>query len=358
MKGINNGGLETYLLRFLQYKKDDLITVVLYKNRDVNKELFEKYLNAGAQLFRLPVSLSPFAMYKFYIFLKREKIDVICDFGGDFSGVSLLVSWLANIKNRIVFYRESRFQFTPTFYKSIYVKLLHFFTLKFSTKILSNSNYALDNFYKKNEIKKKYHKVIRNGVYLKNTQDENLYEDVRKKHGIPKNSFVIGHVGRYSSVKNHNLLVEIAKELCTKYDDIYLLLCGREVEESIKDDLIKYDILDKVIMSGFTNNVQSYLKAMDVFVFPSYNEGQPNALIEALIEGVPIIASDIASINETVQIGMNKVLFEPTDKRSFIKEILNFKNGQIPYNVDNVKEWSKNTYSQKDRFLEFYNELQ
>ena len=96
---------------------------------------------------------------------------------------------------------------------------------------------------------------------------------------------------------------------------------------------------------------------MDVFVFPSFNEGQPNALIEAIIEGVPIIASNIATIKETVHVGMYKVLFEPSDKKSFLKEVLKIKNGQTAYNIDDAKKWSKKEYSQKDRFEEFFLQL-
>ena len=355
--GVNTGGLETYLLRFLQFKKNDLMPVVLYKNDDVNKEFYKDFKNAGAEMVLLPITMSPISMYKFYVFLRMQKVNVICDFRGDFAGIPLFVAWLANIKNRIVFYRESRFQFTQTFYKSIYTKWLHLLTQKFSTKILSNSNDALNNFYKKNELKKKYQKVIRNGVYIKKTEEKDFNEDVRKKHGIPKNAFVIGHVGRYTPAKNHSLLVEIAKELYTKHEDIYMLLCGKGIAESINDELIENKIKDKVIMPGLCKNIPSYLKAMDVFVFPSFNEGQPNALIEAIIEGVPIIASNIATIKETVHVGMYKVLFEPSDKKSFLKEVLKIKNGQTAYNIDDAKKWSKKEYSQKDRFEEFFLQL-
>jgi len=355
--GVNTGGLETYLLRFLQFKKNDLIPIVLYKNDDVNRDFYKDFTNTGAEMVLLPITLSPISMYKFYVFLRIQKVNVICDFRGDFAGIPLFVSWLANVKNRIVFYRESRFQFTQTFYKSVYTKVLHFLTQKFSTKILSNSKDAFNNFYNKNELKKKYHRVIRNGVYIKNTEEKNFIEDVRKTHGIPKNAFVIGHVGRYTPAKNHSLLVEIAKELCTKHDDIYLLLCGKGIAESINDELIENNIKDKVIMPGLCKNIPSYLRAMDVFIFPSFNEGQPNALIEAISEGVPVIASNIASIKETVQDCMYKVLYEPSDKKSFLNEVLKNKNGQIAYNIDDAKKWSKKEYSQKDRFEEFFIQL-
>ena len=355
--GIKTGGIETYLLRFLKSKKNQIKPIILVQSLDKDDLFYEDFINIGVKIIYLPITFSPLSLSNFYSLLKREQINCVCDFRGDFSGITLLFSSLANIKNRVVFYRESRFQFKPTFLKNIYVKFLHFLTLNFSTKILSNSNYAFTSFYKKNELRNKYHKVIRNGVYSKKIEEIDFHKNIRKKYFIPKNAFVVGHVGRFSPAKNHKFLVEIAKQLCKTEDDIYLLLCGSKVSESINDDLIESCIREKVITPGLCTNIYSYLEAMDVFVFPSLNEGQPNALIEAMIASLPIVASNIPSIKETVSAEMSQVLFLPSDKEAFVKEILKIKNGQISCNVDDVKKWSRNAYSQKDRFLEFYNEL-
>lgn len=355
--GVKVGGIETYLLRFLNLKKNKINPIILTQTKDKDDEFYNEFIDLGVKINFLPIKLSPLSFFKFYFFLKRNKINCVCDFRGDFSGISLLISWIANVNKRIVFYRESKFQFDPTFLKNIFVKFLHLLTLKFSSKILSNSNYALHNFFKKKELNNKYHKVIRNGVYKKNTKKA-YSKDIRKKYFIPKNSFVIGHIGRFTAAKNHKLLVDIAKKLCNTHNDIYFLLCGSKVSESINDDLIKFNIRDKVITPGLCKDVYSYLEAMDVFAFPSLNEGQPNTLIEAMISGVPIIASNIPSIRETIPPNINQVLFNPNDEGAFLKEILKIKKGEISYNVDAVKTWSREKYSQKDRFLEFYNELQ
>ena len=355
--GINVGGIETYLLRFLNSKKNKINPVIITQIKDQDDEFYNEFISIGAKIIFLPIKLSPISLFKFYSLLKREKINCVCDFRGDFSGISLLISWLANVKKRIVFYRESKFQFNPTFLKNIFVKFLHFLTFKFSSKILSNSENALHNFYKKNELNNKYHKVVRNGVYKKNSKKVYNSIDVRKKYFISKDSFVIGHIGRFTPAKNHKLIVELANQLCNTHNDIYFLLCGSKVSESINDDLIKYNIRERVITPGLCKDIYSYLQAMDVFIFPSYNEGQPNALIEAMITGLPIVASNIPSIKETVSEEMNQVLFSPSDKGAFVKEILKIKNGNVKYNTEKVKKWSKNSYCQNKQFKIFYNEL-
>ena len=96
---------------------------------------------------------------------------------------------------------------------------------------------------------------------------------------------------------------------------------------------------------------------MDVFLFPSYNEGQPNALIEAMIAGVPVLASNIPSIKETVAKEMESYLLNPEAMDDFLKQIENIKNGDIIYDTEKVKIWAQDLYSQNKRFNEFYKEL-
>jgi glycosyltransferase involved in cell wall biosynthesis len=352
--GIKRGGLETYLLRFLKLKKNKIKPIILIQKLDKDYAFYTDFVKLGAKIIYLPIKSSPLSLFKFYSFLKREKINSICDFRGDFSGISLTISWLANVKKRIVFYRESVNQFKPNIFKLFYMKMINRLTKLFSTKILSNSQEAFNFFYKNSSLNKKCHKVIKNGVYKKK-KIKNI--DIKRMLGIPDNAFIIGHVGRYTHAKNHDLIIEIANILCKKYDDIYFLLCGSGVSEAITPKLIKYNLLKKVIMPGLCDNIPSYLNKMNIFLFPSYNEGQPNALIEAMNQGVPIVASNIPAILETVPTDMINVLFDPSDIQSFVSEIIKNKEINPSYNSKKVEKWSKIIYNQKDRFEEFYKEL-
>ena len=352
---VHQGGLETYLLRFLVHEKNQITAIVLYKNIDYDKEFYNKFISAGAKMIRLPLTFSPTSMYKLYVLLKKDNVVTVCDFRGDFSGIALAISWLSGIENRIVFYRESVHQFQSSFIKNCYIKIINFLTNKFSTKILSNSQQAFNNFFNSKSLKNKYHKVIRNGVYKEN--DFLKYSDIRSQYGIPIDAFVIGHVGRYTLAKNHELIIEVANILCHNDKKIYFLLCGKDVACSLIGKLDEYNLHDRVITPGLCADIPSHLNVMNVFLFPSHNEGQPNALIEAMNEGVPIVASNIPSIKETVSMEMNKVLFAPSSVLDFVTQIESIKSGQSYYNIEDVKNWSRDAYSQVNRFEEFYKEL-
>ena len=96
---------------------------------------------------------------------------------------------------------------------------------------------------------------------------------------------------------------------------------------------------------------------MNVFLFPAVNEGQPNALIEAMILGIPIVASNIPAILETVPSEMKSVLFDPDDIQSFVDKLKGNIEKKSHYSSNKVKDWSRINYSEKKRFEEFYNEL-
>tara|TARA_R110001592_G_scaffold362857_1_gene678555 strand:- start:3681 stop:4787 length:1107 start_codon:yes stop_codon:yes gene_type:complete len=355
INSVNQGGIEIYLLRFLENKKGNFRPYVIYNRLENNLSLYNDYLKTGAKMLHLPVSFSPIKFYKFYKFLRKENISTICDFRGDFSGIVMFISWLVRVENRLTFYRESQHQFKASFIKNIYASFMNFLVVKFSNKILSNSKIALDNFFNKNTLEKKYIRIIRNGVFKE--RDVSFDVDIRTKYDIPKEGFLIGHVGRFTLAKNHSTILKVAKELINKDQNIYFLLCGKGVDEKLKNEIKMFDSNNRVIALGLCSNIPSHLKSMDVFLFPSLNEGQPNALIEAMLENIPVVSSDIESIKETVHEDMYNSLFNPLDFESLIHKIIEIKQGDFSYDLEKIKLWTQKEYNQDDKFDEFYNEL-
>lgn len=117
-------------------------------------------------------------------------------------------------------------------------------------------------------------------------------EKIRKEFGIEKNSMVIGHVGRFSPVKNHDYLIDVFNMICKKKDAILLLVGDGELRSQMEQKVKQLNLKNRVIFTGIRSDVTDLLQAMDVFVFPSYYEGLPVTLIEAQASGLPCIISD------------------------------------------------------------------
>lgn len=119
-----------------------------------------------------------------------------------------------------------------------------------------------------------------------------IREDMRKKLGIG-NEMVIGHVGRFSTVKNHSFLIDIYKQVKQLEPDSKLLLVGGGDELHAIQQKCKELGLDKdVIFTGVRSDVSDLMQAMDIFIFPSLYEGLPVTVIEAQASGLPCIISD------------------------------------------------------------------
>lgn len=120
-------------------------------------------------------------------------------------------------------------------------------------------------------------------------------DEIREKYKIPNDAKVFIFVGRVTRDKGINELFAATKKLLTKYNDIYLLMVGPDENSGTVNEQL-YDWSknnSKIIYCGFTNEVEKYLAASDVYLLPSYREGFGSAVVEAEAMGVPVIVSDI-----------------------------------------------------------------
>lgn len=134
---------------------------------------------------------------------------------------------------------------------------------------------------------------INNGIDLQRFRVGSERENYRKKLGIKKQDFVVGHIGSLSPVKNHEYLFRVFHSVLQHRADAWLLLIG---EGYLKEQLFNYSadigIQDRIIWLEKRNDIPELLSCMDVFVFPSHYEGYPLAVIEAQAAGVRCLISD------------------------------------------------------------------
>lgn len=158
------------------------------------------------------------------------------------------------------------------------------------------SQVAGDWKYSRKVARNKLH-ILKNGVDLELFHfDSEVSLFMREKMGIEKEDFVVGHVGRFSYQKNHEFLIDIFRELKNRENHCKLMLVGTGEEQvSIIQKVEKYGLKKDVIFCGNVNNVQDYMKAMDIFVLPSRYEGLPIVGVEAQASGLPVITSDQVS---------------------------------------------------------------
>ena len=124
------------------------------------------------------------------------------------------------------------------------------------------------------------------------TFDQAVRERMRKKLGL-EDALVIGHVGRFSAVKNHSFLLDIfAQVKCREPNSKLLLVGGGSEMQAIRQKSEALGLSGDVVFTGVRGDVADLMQAMDVFVFPSLYEGLGIVLIEAQAAGLPCVVSE------------------------------------------------------------------
>lgn len=118
-------------------------------------------------------------------------------------------------------------------------------------------------------------------------------DDARRTLGIPPEAFVIGHVGRFETQKNHHFLVAVAKKLAEVSTVAHLVLVGDgPLRQSIANDLAKAGLSKRSSILGIRNDVASLMcDVFDGFVLPSFHEGLPMVLLESQAAGLRSLCS-------------------------------------------------------------------
>lgn len=142
---------------------------------------------------------------------------------------------------------------------------------------------------------RKKFRIIMNGIDIPRfTYDKGRRESSRKALGISEGTMVIGHVGNYMPVKNHAFMIELFAGLHEKQPDSRLLLVGDgSLRPQMEKQIEEAKITGAVSLTGVRNDIADLLQAMDLFLFPSFYEGMPIALVEAQTAGLPCLISDV-----------------------------------------------------------------
>lgn len=138
-------------------------------------------------------------------------------------------------------------------------------------------------------------KVVKNGIDVnKFCFNQEIRSRIRRELNISDNSFVIGHVGRFSYEKNHEFLIDIFRKIHNRDSQALLLLVGDgELKGKIMERVKQENLSSSVIFYGSCSNVSQLYQAMDCFLFPSKFEGLGIVAIEAQAAGLKILCSDM-----------------------------------------------------------------
>lgn len=348
------GGAENYVLRFLKHYYKDFDFHILSVSQKQG-DLHEEFKALGIPMFYQSIGYFDFKKIKyFYTFLKKEEYDTIVSFTGNFSGLPLTIAKYAGVKNRIAFYRRSSNAFGQNKLKLFYNNFVNGLVKKSATFILSNSETAFKNFHAEVYQNNPKYRIIKNGVSAKDFAIEVSKEEAKCKLNLNENTFLIGHVGRFDPAKNHDTIFKVIALLKSQCADFKFMFCGKGTDsDEFIDQLKIYDIQDVVSSLGLRNDLPLIYRSLDVFYFPSITEGQPNALIEAMISGLPVVTSNIPPILEALPKEAGDLTLIPTDVSTATGILERFIQRDIDVSLYSHQNWAIENFDLETNFNEF-----
>jgi glycosyltransferase involved in cell wall biosynthesis len=144
--------------------------------------------------------------------------------------------------------------------------------------------------------------LVPNGVNIPDLPSRSERSHARETLGIRNGAIVIGSVGRLEPQKGYDLLIQAYRYL--EPDKPYLLIIGNGSQEGdLREQIARDGLTEKVFLLGYRRDVLDIYPAIDLYVQPSRFEGMPNALMEAMAAGLPVIATAVDGNCELIEDG-------------------------------------------------------
>jgi L-malate glycosyltransferase len=150
-------------------------------------------------------------------------------------------------------------------------------------------------------------------------------DELLRECGLPPNSLILLNVARVSPQKGLLYALRALPEILQEYPTAHLLSVGAKTDPhwpvQLEREAESLGVADHFHMLGARRNVVDFLRACDVFVFPSLYEGLGIALIEAMAAGCACVATNTGPIPEVVKDGSDGILVPPGDHAAIARAV-------------------------------------
>lgn len=294
------------------------------------------------EFLRSPIKAKNIIAYKKLLkLIKEENIEMIDCHNAIVGAFARIVAWQCKI-DKVVYTPHSFF-----FYKDCPKK--NEFIYKNVEKILARKTDLLITINNEDYIASKKMKVRGEAIYVPGIGINSDYifnlprkrEEYCKEFNIPIDATIFVSVGELIHRKNHESAIRAFSK--ANIENAYYLICGiGELESHLKDIISNLGLDNRVKLLGYREDAKDIMKSSDIFIFPSFQEGLPVALMEAMACGLPCLVSKIRGNVDLIDEEKGGLLFDPHDVQGLSEELLKIM--MVP------SEWGKHN---KERIKEF-----
>ncbi len=287
------GGVEAVVMNYYRYIDKSKIQFDFICDEDSTNIPYEEIEKLGGKVILIPPYQKLFRYHKeLKRILKEGNYKIVHSHINTLSVFSLFAAKCAKVPVRIAHSHSTTNKKEKK--KNLMKQVLKPFSKLFATDYMCCSELAGrwlfgDKLYDEGKIY-----LLNNAIDLhKFEYNEKIREEVRKELNIDEKTFVMGHIGRFVTVKNHKFLLEVFHAIYKENKNSILLLAGQGPLKEKIEQKVKEMNLDKAVQFlGQRSDANRLYQAMDVFVLPSLYEGLPVVGVEAQAAGLLCVLSD------------------------------------------------------------------
>ena len=351
------GGVAEYLYMFLKNLKNNDYENILIISQDYEEQL-DRFKPYTTNIYIVPmireVKLKEDlkSVVKIRKLLKQIKPDIVYLHSSK-AGAIGRIALAFNFKTKIL-YNAHGWYFNAQISnkkKKIFALIEKMLAIK-TDKIINISKNEYESALRNKIASPKKMCMIENGIDFTKFENSDKYrEETRKRYNINDNEIVIGVVGRLTEQKDPMTSIKAFKLVQEQNKNVKFMFIGSgEMENDVLEYARQNNMEDKIIITGWVQNVEKYIPALDIAILPSKWEGFGLVIIEYMACNKPIIASKVGGIMNIIKNEDNGILIEKENEESLkkgIEKYINdpvYKNNTINYN----KEYMKENYNIKD----------
>ncbi|MDR7085926.1 glycosyltransferase involved in cell wall biosynthesis [Aeromicrobium panaciterrae] len=285
------GGAETRALELCQALPASEVSQTFVCLSGRKGELAPQFLAAGAKVIPLRISWRPSFVIQLFLIFRRHRPAVVMSHVSLTSGVILAVAWAARADQRIARMHSTGDSHDTGMLRRAYRYLAATLLGVTAQQISGVTQSSLDWVQQHGATRRR---IAARSVVMPNAIDLDRYRPPSTPPPLGPGGTVL-YLGRASPEKNRAHLVPIQRELLT-LGPWKTLVAG----EGGSDDLSK-SLPEGLQLLGARSDAPDLLRQANVLVLPSFREGLPGVILEALATGVPVVASDLPTIRELAE---------------------------------------------------------